>query len=110
MLRLDKPTETLGGDAKDFVGILKHNYGKWENSLRKDSVAKIERICGSLLTELGYQVSYHGETQRLTQIELFMYKILDGFNQLHSGIMKQNLIETFRTTSKSTIHRNAWEG
>jgi hypothetical protein len=109
MIRLKKPTESKTIDARNSVRILQHNYGKWKKGLAEDSIIKIERICGPLLTELGYPVSYRGEAQRLTQIELMAYKILDGFNIMYSGIKGSNLINAASTVTKSKKHRAVWK-
>ncbi len=56
------------------------------------------------------RVSYRDETLRLSQIEMNIYKILDGFNLLCIGINKQNIVKALSDMSKSTIHRIVSKG
>lgn len=81
MVQLKRVTER-GGDAKDMVGILPNNYGKWRKSMPKKTIEKVERICGPLLADLDYSVSYSGAAQRLSKFEMNYYKWLDGVNLL----------------------------
>lgn len=104
MTSLQKPTENLG-DAKNFVGILKNNYGKWEKYLAEKNLMKIERICGSLLSELGYPVYYHDEILRLSSLEMFFYKILDGWNLFLFEKRNQKLSKILFKFMKSNLVR-----
>jgi hypothetical protein len=82
MVNLTKPTENLG-TAKGHVGILRENHRKWMGGMSKAKVDKIERLCGPLLSELGYPHSYSGEAQRLGKAQMFFYKLLDGLHLMH---------------------------
>ena len=104
LLTFNKSTENLG-DARDFLGILETNHGKWEEGLRKNSVVKIEKICSRLLSELGYPVSFPGEERRLGHAELFLYKMLDGFNLFRFGMKRQHVMGVVRNVMKANIHR-----
>jgi hypothetical protein len=109
MIKPKRPIENIG-DAKEFVGILERNYGKWENEIKSISIKKIERMCGSLLMELGYSVSYNGNAKRLSWFEMTIYQILDAFNILRSGVKIQSLREYLRYIKKINIHRTVSKG
>jgi len=79
MLRLNVPSENLG-DTKGATVIVKGNHGKWKNSLEPAQVQRIERICGPLMRQLGYPVSYEGDAAPPHRLLMGLYKLSDGFN------------------------------
>lgn len=81
MLTPPASTENLG-DARAVEGILRQNYGKWKTALTPAEIAKIERICGALLEELGYPVRYRGQPQRLHPLRMRLYQAADGWRWL----------------------------
>ena len=99
MLTPPASTENLG-DARAVEGILKQNYGKWRTGLSPAEIAKIERICGVLLEELGYPVSYHGQPQRLHPLLMRLYQASDGWRWLLFQLRQermQGLVNLFRS-------------
>lgn len=90
MVMLKKRTENLG-DARDIVGIVGQNYGKWRQRLGVKEIAKIEQICTPLLTDLGYAVTYAGEPKRLSGPQMFFYKIADTLNLVKFEITHNHL-------------------
>lgn len=109
MLVMEKPVEKLGR-AKNIAGILENNYGKWEHSSGTADMAKIERICGSLLFELGYSVSHSGDPLSLGRVEMALYKLFDGWNQLRMDCENRCLSHVLRDMVKSRIHRLVSKG
>lgn len=81
MVRLEKPSENLG-DAKGSTQIVTDNYGKWKQRMKPSKIAKIERICHPLLSELGYPTDHYETSMRLNKTSLMWYKLLDGINFL----------------------------
>jgi hypothetical protein len=92
MVRLTKPTE-FRGDAKNQTHILKHNYQKWKNELTARQIRKIESICGGLLTDLGYAVSYEGIHKQVGVLEMLAYRSMDSIHQILFEVRKQGSIQ-----------------
>lgn len=104
MVSLSRVVENMG-DAKNYIGILKKNYGKWENEIKSNKIRKIEKICGSLLKELNYSVSFNGRTKKLSKIEMAVYQIMDIFNVLKTEFKFENIGQFVENIKKTSIHR-----
>jgi len=95
MTLLKQPADK-GGDARNSLDILKRNYGKWEKSLSRRQIRKIESICGALLSDLGYPVTYRGETKRLGPVILKIYEAMDALSLLRFEVGENGLSEGIR--------------
>ena len=100
MLVLEKPAEDLAATrhARTIVG---GNTGKWRTGLSEREVAVIERICGGLMSELGYQPVYAAGDEDLNSAAMAWQRLADGFNLLrfrlrHEGGLLAALAETRR--------------
>jgi len=82
LTEMNRTTEFLTGAASKSTGILKKNHGKWQKELSPHQVARFEKICGSLLADMGYPVSYKGPASRLNKLEMGYHTVLDAINQL----------------------------
>jgi hypothetical protein len=96
MTTLKQPADKRGGDAKGSMDILKRNYGKWERSLSRNQIRRIEAICGSLLSDLGYPVTYRGEPQRILPVMMIWYQALDVLSLLRFEIRENGVAEAIR--------------
>jgi len=77
MLAMSRAPENLG----DTVGqhtIVAANIGKWRQEMSFSQRIQIERIAGSVLTELGYPVTESARI-RVSKTTMFMLQIHDGF-------------------------------
>ncbi len=106
MTELNKRIEWVSGAATEATGILHKNYGKWKTELSPRSVAKFERICGSLLADLGYPVSYSGTPRRLGKLEMAYYTMLDAVNQLIFEIGYRGVREGLKGFAQ--LRKKAW--
>jgi hypothetical protein len=102
MVVLRKPADQRT-DAGGKLTVQKKNYGKWEQALKPHQVRKIERLCGDLLSDLGYQVSYTGQSARISPLMMKVYQLRDaaglyrfevGANGLLEG--SRNMVRTLR--------------
>ena len=94
MLFLKRPTESVG-NAKDYIGILKSNTGKWKTVLKIKQVKKIERICYFLLKDLAYEVQIGIYPKKLNKFEMIFYSIFDFLKLISYDIKKQSLKKGF---------------
>lgn len=104
-----QPTENLG-DTKNAVGIVKGNYGKWKKNMATETVLKIEKMCGSLLTELGYSAAYSATPKRLGNAEMQLYKVLDGLNLFRFQMQSFEFKKAVNNFTKSQKHREVGKG
>jgi len=79
MLVLDKPAENLAA-TRESVTIVSGNAGKWRTGLAEPEVMLIERICGVLMTELGYQTLHTPGDDDLGTARNAWHKLADGVN------------------------------
>jgi len=92
---LHRPADK-GGDVRNRLDIVQKNYGKWETALSKGQIAKIERMCGDILSDLGYKISYAGATKRLGAMEMELYKILDALSLLRFEVRENGIVGGMR--------------
>ena len=95
MIVLQKPVE-YGGDARNRMDIVSMNYGKWRTSLSPRDIRRIEEICGALLTDLGYDVTYKGPSRRLGAIHKRLLRLADGFALLRFELSKGGIAEAYQ--------------
>jgi Sulfotransferase family len=81
MLVLDKPAENLAR-TRHSLTIVSDNSGKWRSSLTDREVATIERICGCLMSELGYAAVCTAGDEDLNPAAMTWQKLQDGLNLL----------------------------
>ena len=100
MLVLDKPAEDLAATrhARTIVG---GNTGRWRTRLSDREVAVIERLCGRLMSELGYQPVHAAGDEDLSSAAMAWQKLADGVNLVrfrlrHEGGLLKALAETRR--------------
>jgi Sulfotransferase family len=100
MLMLDRPAENLAG-TRNSLTVVSHNTGRWRSCLTEGEVALIERICGRLMSELGYQPVHAAGDEDLSRAAMSWYKVRDGVHLLrfrlrHEGGVLRALAETSR--------------
>ena len=103
MLRFNAPPENIG-NAKGVLHIVDKNYGKWTNRLESSQILRIEKLCCSLMRELGYSSGYQGNVHTLNTVEMWLYKLSDGLNIIRYVYSSQ---KSFLKASKSMMH--AWK-
>ena len=79
MIDLRNTIENIG-NARNKVGILKHNHNKWMLELKKDEIRKIETISGRLLKELGYDTTCSTQNRPMTKTENWIHAAYDMLN------------------------------
>jgi hypothetical protein len=92
MVRLKKPADDRT-EAGDRLSVKKRNYGKWESTLRPGDIRRLEEICGTLLTHLGYQVSYRGTPVRIGPVRMKLYQLADAAALYRFEVREGGLIE-----------------
>jgi hypothetical protein len=100
MLLLDKPAENLAG-TRHARTIVSGNAGKWRTGLSDREVAAVERICGRLMSELGYSPVHTAGDEDMSSAAMAWQKLADGLNLLrfrlrHEGSLLKALAETRR--------------
>jgi hypothetical protein len=100
MTNLQRPVDH-GGDASNRLDILKRNYGKWKTALSPRQIMKIESLCGDLLGDLGYSVSYRGNMQRLGAVEMQFYKAFDAVSLLRFEIRENGMANGLRNVVRA---------
>ena len=78
MVDLSRAPENLG-DAKGQTTILAGNYGKYRSQMSEQEIAEVESYCINGLEEMGYDVGFRGDAQRLSAIELRRHQVGDAF-------------------------------
>jgi len=80
MLVLKKPAENIG-DTKHTTKIVKQNQYKWKTKMPEDMTKKIEMICFDLLYEMGYEVAYATNNDRISYFEFQVARVKDAWNR-----------------------------
>jgi hypothetical protein len=76
MLSLARPSENLG-TTRGATTVVRGNTGMFRNGMDARTVVAIERIAGSLLRELGYEVENAGTPVRLSAASMRMRQAKD---------------------------------
>ncbi len=95
MVVLQKPVE-YGGDARNRMDIVGSNYGKWRTALSPQDIRRIEEVCGALLKDLGYDVSYDGPPRHLGKLHQKLLQLSDAFGLLRFELSTRSITETWR--------------
>ena len=102
MLELSQSTENIG-TAKGQKIILTDNTEKWRREMRTTQRAQIERICGDVLTMLGYPVS---ETTRcrVSKPRMFLLQLHDGAQLIRREASKRGWIQAIAFRLRLFVH------
>ncbi len=91
MLQLETSCENLG-DAKGNNFIVKNNKQKFLTKMSFKERESLERIAKPILEKYGYQFEYRGESKRVNNIQMFLFKIMDTINLFRYESKKRGVL------------------
>ena len=106
LAELNDRLETISGVGTVHSSIVRNNYGKWRLELTERAVEKVEKICGQLLSELGYSTTYNGKPSRPGAFETALYAVSDAMNLLAFEVKSYGLREGLRSSVQ--LRRKGW--
>ena len=96
MVVLKKPVDR-GGDVRNSMDVVSKNYGKWRTTMAPADIRQIEEICGPLLKDLGYEVSYDGPAKRIGSLKGQYLRLLDGIGLLRFELSRGSVVDAFKS-------------
>lgn len=93
MLQLPESTENIGS-AKGYNFVKQDNKKKYIQQMKPKLQQRIEKIAGQKLSNCGYEVEFVGPPERVSTLEMNLYKVIDGYNLVQSEFAKRGFYES----------------